>query len=97
MHAAPYIIVGYTLAAGVPNASEIIQDLDTEMPLGDTRFPFGVGNVCALKVTTANMHKCLRDVADFFTGMNGAHDDAITWFARRRSSSTTINPRSSMA
>jgi hypothetical protein len=82
MHSAPYIIVGYTLAPGVPDANLIIHDLDTEMPLASTRFALGVGNMCALKVTTANMHARFDDLAAFFVGMNEAHGGAITWFAQ---------------
>ena len=82
MHSAPYIIVGYNLAPGVENADVIIRDLDTEMPLASTRFALGIGTVCALKVTRANMHARLDDVASFFISMNQAHSGAITWFAQ---------------
>ena len=80
MHSAPYIIVGYSLAPDAPDANAIIQDLQTQMPLASTRCGLDGANVCALKVTTANMHARLDDVASFFVGMNQAHGGVITWF-----------------
>ena len=82
MHSAPYIIVGYSLAPDAPDANAIIQDLQNEMPLAATSCALGGGNVCALKVTEANMHDQLDDVASFFIGMNQAHGAVITWFAQ---------------
>ena len=84
MYPAPYIIVGYSLAPDAPDANEIMQDLQNEMPLAATRCALGGANsnVCALRVTTANMHDQLDNVASFFVGMNQAHGAVITWFAQ---------------
>lgn len=82
MHTAPYIIVGFHVPLGTPDEAAILSDITTKIPLAATFVSLNVPHVGALKVTTANMHDRLDDVADFMVGMNAAHGGVIAWFAQ---------------
>lgn len=81
MHPAPYIIVGFQFPPDAPDAGEILQDIQTEMPRAATFIPLLTPNVGAVSVA-GDMHACLTDVADFFVNLNEARGGVIQWFAQ---------------
>ena len=80
--AAPYIIVGYSVADG-PDAHGIESDIKGELSsIGPVRSLPGPDDTYLIEVSKSQMHKCLEDLANFFVNMNQAHGHVIDWFAQ---------------
>ena len=81
---APYLIVGFAVAPGTPNAQTIIDEIERDMPLPAGKVPV------ALPIADTYMIACpkndpdtpFQDIADYFALQDSKLSGELFWFVQ---------------
>ena len=79
----PYLIVGFQVSRGSPNAATITAEIERTIPWSRAA-PIGLGvdDVYALEVPSATMYAWFDRLTAFFVRVNVTYDGQVGWFVQ---------------
>ena len=78
----PYIIFGFDVDPGDPNAAQIMADLEATFPPLPGMASLGVANTYLVEVGQGEEDQRLRALIKYFRGKDTEHGGALRWAAQ---------------